>query len=243
MMVSFVPSVVKKLVQGCVIAALAAFAASASEKAGPATDTPKIQLRIGSAFREPFIIQPDSGIAWGKLKQLEPSLNVEFIFVEMPAARSLVLTDHGVLDGDFLRIESIGVTYPNLVQVPYVFTVLELAAYSWRPELVINSFADLGEHAEYVVATQIGRKFLENKIRSFKNRLFVENLDQLFNLLEMKRSDIVVLDRLSAREVIGDKLGKTIFEVSSKPLAKLDLYLFLNKKHADLVPAIMKALQ
>jgi len=222
---------------------LAAFAAATSENDELEAAAAKIQLKLGSAFRAPYIVPPNGGIAWEKLKRLESRLNIDFTFAEMPAARAIALADHGVLDGDFLRVEAVGLTHPNLIRVPHVFAVHDIAVFSWRPELQVNSFEELETFEDYVIATKIGRKFLESKTQNLKNHLLVTELDQLFKLLEARRSDFVLLDRMSAYTALGDRLGKTIFEVSPKPLISLKLYLYLNKKHAALVPEIMQAVQ
>jgi len=207
-----------------------------------ADTTPKIQLVLSSAFRAPFIELPEGGTVWPKLKQLEPTLGIEFVFVDVPAARVLVAANSGTIDGDILRVETITETHPDLVRVPFELAVVELTAFSWKPGLDINSFEQMAEMDHIVVSTQIGRKFTQKKIENYKNRLFVEKASQLFELLEQRRSDIVLLDRSTAHVIIGNRLDKTIFEVCGEPLARRKLYMFLHKKHAALVPEIYDAL-
>lgn len=201
-----------------------------------------LRLRMASTFREPYIVLPNGGTAWQMLKSLETALNIEFDMTDMPAARSLSLARNGILDGGLWSVEASGDEFAHLIRVAYPLADLEVSVFSWWPNMKINSFEDLHDYYGFVASTQIGRKFLEKKIAEFENRLYVENIEQLFNLLAARRSDIVFIDRASAYEVIGDRLGKTIFEVSAKPLATLELYLYLHEKHADLIPKIIKSL-
>jgi len=207
-----------------------------------ADDTPKKQLRLGSAFREPYIIPPEGGSVWQRLTRIEQQVGVDFVFVDLPAARSIVSANRGVIDGDLLRTNMVSATMPNLVRVPYALVTIEAAAFTWMPDLKVCNFQELSGIKDVVVSTQIGRKYSQNKLRNYKNRLFVETAEQLFNILEQQRSDIAVLDRPSAYRAIGDRLGKTIFETCETPLITQHLYMFLHKKHEGLVSKIATAL-
>jgi len=201
------------------------------------------RLNISSTFGAPYIMPPTGGEAWQKLKKIEAALGVEFYFSKAPAARSLAMARNSILDGGLWSVEAQGPEYAHMIRLPYVFATMEVSVFSWWPNMKIEKFDDLHDYYGFVASTQIGRRFLEKKIDEFENRLLVESVDQLFNLLASRRSDIVFLDRGSAYAAIGDRLGKTIFEVSSEPLGKLELYLYMRDTHAALIPEIMKALK
>jgi len=201
------------------------------------------RLLIGSAFRAPYIEPPNGGTVWSLLKQVESELDVEFVFADVPAARALMLANKGVLDGDVMRVEEIREDHPNLVRVPTVVSVNEIAVFSWNPELKINSFEEIAAAQKLAVATLIGRKFIQRNLPNKNNRIFLEGIELLFALLEHKRVELVVLDRRSAYHAVWDDLGKTVFEISEQPLATRHYYLYLHQRHTELVPRLNTALE
>jgi len=210
--------------------------------AGASAEEPPIELTIGSAFRAPYIEPPDGGTVWSLLVDLDMEPKVKFVFAAVPAARSIALANNGVLDGDIIRSGAAGVTHTNLIRVDVAVCIIEIVAFSWQRDMKVNSFTQMSDIDDIVVSTKIGRKLLQSRLQRYPNRLFVESAEKLFSLLEQKRSDVAILDRGTAYRVIGDRLGRTIFQVSDRPLLAREHYLYLHMKHAALVPEIEKAL-
>ncbi|WJG07620.1 transporter substrate-binding domain-containing protein [Aliiglaciecola sp. LCG003] len=200
-------------------------------------------LYISSAFRAPYIEPPYDGLVWSRLKNIENGLDIQFKFVDVPAARSLVLANSAQIDGDVIRRYEIGEHYPDLIRVPQAVIEIEISVFSWDPDNIIHSFSDFNKMNEGIVATQIGRKFIEKNLSSIRNSMFVNDIEHIFSLLEKKRIDFVVLDRPTALAAMGSRFGDSLFEVSSKPLSKVKYYLYLHKKHADLVDLISAELE
>ncbi len=212
-----------------------------------ATSSPSLSservLHISSAFRAPYILPPDDGIVWSKIKKVGSRIGIEFKFVDTPAARSLLLANSGQLDGDLIRRHDVVENYPDLIQVPTAVITIEISIFSWDPSRRIDAFQDFKLIDSDIIATQIGRKFIERKLHAFHNSIFVSDVEDIFSLLERKRIDYVVLDRLTALDVMGGRFGNTLFEVAPEPLSRVDHYLFLHKKHADLVDPINQELE
>lgn len=200
-------------------------------------------LFISSAFRAPYIDPPHNGSVWSLLKKVGSEVDIEFNFVDVPAARSLLLANTGQIDGDVIRRYEIGDYFPELIRVPTPVVEIAISVYSWDPGKTINSFYDFRKVDTGIVATQIGRKYIERNLSSIRNSMFVSDVEDIFSLLALKRINFVVIDRPTAIDVMGNRYGDTLFEVSSKPLSNVKYYLYLHKKHADIVDIINHELE
>ncbi len=157
----------------------------------------------------------------------------------LPAERSLVNANSGIDDGDFVRISGLEKIYPNLVRVPEKITDFEFVAFTKHLNLRTDSWMSLNP---YYLGIVRGWKILEENLAGAQALLRMKNQRQLFKLLKNGRADAVVYSRLEGYGLMKElKMDDVI--VLEPPLARREMFLYLNKKHAGLVPAAAAALQ
>ena len=165
-------------------------------------------------------------------------IGVEVEVTTAPPARSLINANAGLVDGDLWRIAGIEQDYPNLVRVPEMLLDNEFIAYTKRADIRIRDWSDLRPHA---VAYVTGWKPYELNVKGAKEVTKAASLEQLFPLLEKGRADVILMDRWQwwwvARQNGYDKV-----RLIEWPLARLEEFMYLNKKHAALVPKVARAL-
>jgi polar amino acid transport system substrate-binding protein len=157
----------------------------------------------------------------------------------LPTERSITNANLGITDGEFPRISGLNRLYPNLVKVPEKIVDFEFVAFTWRPDIQLKDWASC---KPYNVAIVRGWKILEANLADVRSLVKVKNQKLLFSLLGKHRTDIVVYSRFEGHEVIK-KLGLQSVRVLEPPLATREMFLYLNKKHLPMIPAIAKHLR
>lgn len=159
--------------------------------------------------------------------------------IQLPAERSLINANRGVTDGDFVRIEGIEALYPDLIRVPEKITDFEFVAFSRHITIPIDGWESL---RPYHVAIVRGWKILEKNIVDTASLVQVKNQRLLFTMLDKNRVDIVVYSRFEGYWVLR-QLHIQGVKALEPPLAVKAMYLYLNKRHKDLVPIIARCLR
>jgi polar amino acid transport system substrate-binding protein len=159
--------------------------------------------------------------------------------VRLPAERSLTNADQGVTDGDFVRIAGLGSIYPNLVQVDEKITDFEFVGFSRNRSIKLSGWKSL---EPYDVAIVRGWKILEISIVGARSLVRVKDQKLLFTLLKNDRADVVVYSRFEGYEMIRQLDIRDAVSLEP-PLAIREMFLYLNRKHSDLVPVIEKKLR
>jgi polar amino acid transport system substrate-binding protein len=165
-------------------------------------------------------------------------IGVEVEVTTVPPARSLINANDGLDDGDLWRIAGVEEDYPNLVRVPEVLLPNEFIAYTKRADIHIREWADL---QPYAVAYVTGWKPYELNVKGVKDVTKTASLERLFPLLENGRADVILMDRWQWWWV-AHQHGYDKVRLIEWPLVRLDEFMYLNKKHAALVPKVAQAL-
>ena len=168
------------------------------------------------------------------LKEAFRRAGIAIDIVQLPAERSLENADRGITDGDFVRIAGLDTIYPNLIRVPEKITDFDFVGFSRNVSIATTSWQSL---QPYDIAIVRGWKILEKNIINSRSLLRVKNQRLLFTLLKNNRTDIVVYSRFEGYEMLN-QLGVKDAHVLDPPLATREMFLYLNKKHQDLVPII-----
>ena len=157
-----------------------------------------------------------------------------------PSARSLDLANQGLVDGEGLRVAGLDQQYPNLVQVPERFTGISFVAFSRDASIKLDEgWASLKPHR---IAFINGWKLFEANAVSAQSITKVDKVEQLFQMLDAGRVDLVLYTRTDGASVLK-RLGISNVVALSPSLRDADMYLYLNKKHLALVPRIAQALR
>lgn len=168
-------------------------------------------------------------------RRIEQPVRIE----HLPAERSLTNANMGITDGDFVRISGLDRLYPNLVQVPEKIVDFEFVAFTWKSGIKLENWDSC---KPFNVAIVRGWKILETNLAGAKSLIRVKNQELLFSLLYNQRTDIAVYSRFEGYEIIK-RLKLNSIKTLEPPLAIREMFLYLNKKHVQLLPDLTKQLQ
>ena len=155
----------------------------------------------------------------------------------LPPARALINANAGIDDGDVYRVAGIERDFPNLLRVTESVLDLEFTAYTMHPGIEIRTWADL---APYAVAYTTGYIYYDLHVKSAREITKTDSIEQLFPLLEKGRADVILVDRWQA-QWIARRHGYVVRRIEP-PLARVEMYMYLHKKHAALVHRVGRAL-
>lgn len=156
-----------------------------------------------------------------------------------PPERSLFNVNAGIDDADGFRSRSLSESFANLVYVPEVVFSAEYRAYyrkSFTSQLTV-----LEDLIPFSVGILRGRPALVKRLAQLKQLSQMSSQESLFQMLEAGRIEIVVTDTFAASTVIKTLGFSDIVE--SQLMGVAPQYLYLNKKHADLLPQLSKAIR
>ena len=173
------------------------------------------------------------------LRRAYDSLGYDIHVRYMSAARALVESSIGEVDGELQRIKSVGKKYPSLKRVEPAIFPLRVTPFVVEGAAPVMDMDDLRMRK---VGYQLGIKYAEDLVRT--NRLdAVAAVDgaRLFRKLAQGRVDVVVTNRLNGRQFLRMAGIDNVVE-AGPPLASFDLYHYLHERHVDLVPAVGRAL-
>lgn len=162
-------------------------------------------------------------------------------FVPLPQKRSLLLAVDGLLDGDVGRIPGLEETYPSLVRVDVKLLDLIGAAYVVRGQ-------DFGDYRVALLdSLRVGavRGVLwAEKLMGDRPMEKVNNYETLFDMLLAGRIDLALGSRSSAEGVLRDDRARYASIRMMVPAAyQTPFYHYVNRKNADIVPLLEKALR
>ncbi len=191
-------------------------------------------FRLNTAF-----VPPISVIFEETMKEAFKRNGLNVTFTTLPAEISIQQANNGIDDGDGPRIAGLTQKYPNLIQVPEKLIDVEFSAFSKNTAFEPNGWESL---KPYRVGIVIGWKILEDNIVGTKQLEKVNSVETLFKFLDSNRIDIAVIGKLDGLSAIKSQGLKDI-QVLQPSLAVREMFLYLNKKHKDMVPQISSALK
>jgi polar amino acid transport system substrate-binding protein len=197
------------------------------------------KIILSSGVLEPYTTPDRKGF----LDQLvaavfrEIGLEGELIIYPTATERGMLNANDGVDDGLAMRVAGLEKQYPNLIRVPEEVAVNDFVAYTTGPRFATDKWDSLNP---YVVAYIIGWKVFEQNVPKGKELTLVRDADQLFGLLRNNRTDVVLYERWQGMEKL--RALKINAKVLEPPLMRTKMYMYLHKKHADLVPRVAEAL-
>lgn len=196
-------------------------------------------LVFSTAANAPFHKQDGTGFIDLVLHEVGARIGQPIVVVGLPPERAIQDANSGLADGDAYRIGGLEKIYKNLIQVPLTLADMRFSAFSTQRDLVLNDWADLHTHS---VAYVTGWKIFEAKVTDVKSLVTVRDPDQLFLLAKRGRADVVLFDLWQGSAFLETK-GWTDIQSIDPPLSVRDMYLYVHKKHRDLVPEITAALR
>jgi polar amino acid transport system substrate-binding protein len=180
----------------------------------------------------------------GFLDQLVPAifrelgLDAELLIYPTATERGMLNANEGIDDGLAMRVAGLERQYPNLIRVPEPIAVNDFVAISMRHRFATTGWDSL---RPYAVGYILGWKVFEQNVPKGLDATLVRDADQLFTLLARDRADVVLYERwqgLARTRAMGLQV-----QVLEPPLVRTPMYLYLHKKHAELVPRVAQVLK
>lgn len=174
------------------------------------------------------------------LRKAYQEIGVELKIIQVPLARSLVLANNGVLDGDISRISEIERNYDNLIKIPVPINHIDIRMFTYNRKILVNPKE---KSSFYRVGCVRGIFLVEQMITKQKTHCHtVTNYDQAINMLNKNRIDVLILPL-----AIGDYFKDIDPQFSTShygdSLSNEPLFHYLHKKHHALVPKLTSILK
>lgn len=195
-------------------------------------------LTLNNPNEPPYSLADGQGFVDVVASEAFRRAGVQLRLVRMPAERGLINANAGIDDGDVSRIAGLEAQYPNLIRVPEKLLDWEFAAFS--------KTATLPPTWDVIRARRVGHvrgwKIYEQQLTGVPGAVTADDSSQLFRQLQFDRIDVALHERWLGLSFIKrlDLKGVTALEPL---LAKREMYIYLNKRHAALVPKIAEALR
>ncbi len=175
-------------------------------------------------------------------------LGYEFQYDGYPGGRAPIMAENGEVDGEIHR----GVEYEkvtkNLLRVPEPSISASYMAYTVSSGIVLNGWESL-KNTSYTVEYRRGAKVPEAALPSVVNAEKLSDIttaEQGFKKLITGRIDIYIEQEAVALETL-QKLDPTEFNIKSVYIAGImysgESYVYLHKKHTNLLPKIADTLK
>jgi len=158
--------------------------------------------------------------------------------VRLPAERALLLANSGQIDGEIVRVGGLEAQYGNLLRVPEAIADVGFSAFSRDPTIR----ADFESFKRRPVGLIRGWKIYEQAMAGSSQVVTAADPAQLFRLLELGRIDVALYER-TLGVALAMSLGLSDVHRLEPVLAERDVYTYLNRKHAALVPGLAGALR
>lgn len=196
-------------------------------------------LVLNTANAPPNSTRDHTGLGDRVVKEACARMGWNVEIVQLPSERALLNANAGIDDGNFARVEGIDVIYTNLIRVPEEITQFQFVAFSKK-----LSFKTIGWETlnPYNIAIVTGWKILETNIVNTRSLIKVKDESSLFRLLDENRADLVVYDMMQGL-ALCKSMDISDITVLAPPMAVKSMYIYLHKKHVDLVPSLTESIR
>lgn len=195
----------------------------------------KITLNAGTA--EPFINADGSGFYGELVKEIFSRLNIDANVIRLPSARSIINANKGIDAGVIARVKGLDKKYPNLIRVPESVLTFKFVAYSLNEKINVKNWESFKPYSVGIIR---GWRIYEKNVVHTKKLTTVTNAEQLFKLLMNGRSDLILFEYY--RGSWWNKHLNANAHLIGSPIAEKEMFIYMHKKHATLVPKIAKIL-
>ena len=153
-----------------------------------------------------------------------------------PAARSLVLSSQGKLDGEVIRIFNLGKEHSSLLRVPTSFFSIKSRVFKVDKNIKVSTSADL---ANYKSGILHGVVYSEKLTRPYPH-IKIQTVSQLFRMLLAGHQDIdlAIISEVSGAEVLANQFPNSAIIMDPLALTELPLYHYLHQSNQKILPII-----
>lgn len=196
------------------------------------------ELVLNDANEPPFTTPDGKGFLDAVAGEAFRRAGVRLRLVKLPAERALLDANAGIEDGELNRIAGLEAQYPNLIRVPEKLVDWTFAAFS-KDASIPGRWDAIRQH---VVGYIRGWKIYERELVGAPNVITTVDAAQLFRLLELDRIDIALYGREAGDALIRTRHLEDIHALHPA-LATREMFMYLNRRHAALVPKLVQALR
>jgi len=190
-------------------------------------------LRLSTANLAPVVTTAGDGYLDRIVNRLFRNAGVGYEVKRIPARRGLVEANDGYLDGDMGRVAGVAEEFRNLVAVPEPVITVAFAGLFLRDDIQIRTAEDF---AGYRIGYIRGWSLAQDMFAENDGVQVVRNAETLMTMLAQDRIDVAFMTIAPALH-IADRLGLNGVSVTEWRL-KRDLFLYLHRRHAELVPVL-----
>jgi polar amino acid transport system substrate-binding protein len=173
------------------------------------------------------------------LKEAFRRMDLDIRIIPLPSERALINVNDGIDDGTFARIAGLEEKYPNMVMVPARISTFPFTAFTLRPDIRIRTWEDL---EPYNVGIVNGWQYPEKRMPPTRSLRKVRQDDTLFEQLMEGKIDVAIHELLGG-VLIAKRLGLTGVVAQTPPLGDTEMFLYLNIRHAGLIPRLTDILR
>jgi len=195
-------------------------------------------IKLNTTGQQPLNTSDQMGFMDEVSKEAFRRIGYELQTLRLPAERGLKNSNQGLVSGEMSRIKGLDKKYTNLIRVPEKIMDWEFVVFSYKPISLTGGWSDLSGKA---VSHINGWKILEKNIPSTAEITKTGDANGLFNLLRKKRTDYAIYERWGGRYVLK-KMSMDEVGVCKTPLAIKEMFIYMHKKHKDIVPKLAAAL-
>jgi polar amino acid transport system substrate-binding protein len=199
-----------------------------------------ITLRLGNSRYPPIVTARQDGVIDRIYLELSRRLDIKIIINPVESGeRVLINANNGIDDGDVARGPGLEKLYPNLVRVAVPVYHFQMAVFSRNIDFRV---AGADSIKPYDVGILRGWKILEDITRGARSVTSLESGEQLFTMLQKGRIEIVVFEKPQGLAILKQMKIPEI-RLLQPNLLEGNFYLYLHKKHMDLLPKITAVLE
>mgnify|MGYP000636146804 CR=1 FL=1 len=171
------------------------------------------------------------------LTEAYQQIGVKVDYIQYPAKRALYASNLGETDGEMARIEGVDKEFQNLLMTDVTISSIDIVVFTKNEKILVDGWQSL---KPYSIAIPRGIRVIENGTAGMEVSAF-NTTEKILELVSMGRYDVAVLTRIDGLGY-AKKLNITNLTILEPPVAKVDLYHYLHKKHENLLPKINSSL-
>lgn len=198
----------------------------------------RLTLRINDTNEPPLTTPQHDGFLDIIATEAFARAGVKLQLIKLPAERALINANAGIDDGDLTRIAGLERLYPNLIRVPEKLINWEFTAFT-KATNIPATWQGMRHH---IIGYITGWKIYEQHLHDNTQIVTATNPTQLFYLLSHDRIEVALYARWMGQALIEQLRLKNIHQLEPV-LDSREMFIYLNKRHAALVPRIAESLR
>lgn len=207
--------------------------------ANPCHAANEVTLVLSDTYDAPYTTASGDGFLDLVAREAFRRAGFNLKMVPVSPERALLNANAGIEDGVSARIAGLEKNYPNLVRVPEKVLDFPFVAFARQSKLANANWATL---VPVSVGHIQGWKIFEQNLKPGTPVTIVDTAEQLFTMLDKDRIDVALYERWLGL-ALAKKMGIKNIHVIEPALADREMFIYLNKRHADKVSAISAALR